>query len=288
MSRLPRSFAAISRQWRMGVCCLIGIVSLSHGTRAHAAEMKSFTVRVVGRQDDTGKTQAVMPQQVDSSISTTRKRLAALGLPKPRIERRGNDGFVVRWDDLTLDPGTDIAELIRTVGRLELREVSPRTDEAGPDGKPFAQRVLDGSEILPGYCAYTHKVKHEDGRESKRPLLLNRRTAITNPDIASAIVSPQHQNGKAVAVTLNREGADKMIALTRNMRPGRDRIAILIDGEINTAPVVNSVPLGKNFVLEGFNSAAGAATLAAAFVNPLECQLIVEEVSTAPTPDPIR
>ena len=39
-----------------------------------------------------------------------------------------------------------------------------------------------------------------------------------------------------------------MIALTKNMRPQVDRIAIVLDGEVISAPVVNQVPLGKQFI----------------------------------------
>jgi|TARA_B110000037_G_scaffold222718_1_gene299102 hypothetical protein len=42
-----------------------------------------------------------------------------------------------------------------------------------------------------------------------------------------------------------------MIAATKPIAGGIDRIAIMVDGKFLSAPVVQSVPLGKNFVISG-------------------------------------
>jgi preprotein translocase subunit SecD len=83
-----------------------------------------------------------------------------------------------------------------------------------------------------------------------------------------------------VAVTLNRAGTEKMIALTKNMRPGLDRIAILLDGEVISVPTIAAVPLGKNFIIEGLRQVGDAQSLANALMNPLENSLKIEEVRT--------
>jgi SecD/SecF fusion protein len=133
-------------------------------------------------------------------------------------------------------------------------------------------------EIIPGYRAYKMKGKDSEKTEFTRPILLNRRMALGGSDIANATPSPQQND--AVAITLNSAGEDKMIALTKDMRPGVDRIAIVLDGEVISAPVVNQVPLGKQFIVEGLNEPGEVQSLANALMNPLENPLVVVEMRT--------
>lgn len=74
---------------------------------------------------------------------------------------------------------------------------------------------------------------------------------LTEADIAVAMPSLQQKD--AVDITLTPEGTEKMIAATTPMRPGIDRIAIILSGKVKSAPVIMSVPLGKQFVISGLN-----------------------------------
>ena len=94
--------------------------------------------------------------------------------------------------------------------------------------------------------------RHEIGEgENQQTLFVEEKAIITEADVAIATPSPTQQD--AVDVTLSKEGTEKMIAATKIMRPGIDRIAIIVDGRILSAPVLQSVPLGKNFVINGLD-----------------------------------
>jgi SecD/SecF fusion protein len=235
----------------------------------------SFTLRVQAREMDNGEKMPVTTQQVDQAILVIEKRLNALGTAEPMIARQGTDKIQVQMPGIEPEDSENIRKTLEKVAKLELREVSPRSEEPGAGGKTLAQRVQDGDEIVPGYRAYTLKGKDDDGNEYKRPILLNRRMALGGSDIADAVPSPQQAD--AVAITLNGEGTDKMIALTKNMTPRQDRIAIVLDGEVISAPVVNQVPLGKQFIIEGLREPGEVQSLANALMNPLENALVVEE-----------
>ena len=71
-----------------------------------------------------------------------------------------------------------------------------------------------------------------------------------------------------------------MIALTKDMRAGTDRIAIVLDGEVMSAPVVQSAPLGRQFVITGMSGYEESRNLANALLNPLKNELQVEEERT--------
>ena len=238
----------------------------------------SFSLRVQEREADDGSKMPITKEQIDQAILVIEKRLNSMGTAEPLIARQGENGILVQMPGVEPEEAARIRATLEKVAKLELREVSPRNDEPGPDGKPLAQRVQDGSEIVPGYRAYTLKGKDEDGNDYTRPILLNRRMALGGSDIANAVPSPQQAD--AVAITLNNAGTDKMIALTKNMQPGRDRIAIVLDGEVVSAPVVNQVPLGKQFIIEGLREPGEVQTLANQLMNPLENPLVVDEERT--------
>lgn len=242
----------------------------------------SFSLHIQPRTDDTGATMPVTPHQVDQAIMVIEKRLNSMGTAEPIIARQGTDGILLQMPGVTPEESDKIRKTLEKVAKLELREVSPRNDESGPDHKTLAERVEAGTEIVPGYKAFMYKHKDADGNEIQTPILLNRRTALGGKDIALA--TPSQQQTDAVSITLNGDGTNKMIALTKDMTPNRDRIAIVLDGVVISAPSVRSVPLGKDFIVEGLREPEEVQSLANALMNPLENALKIDEMrNVSPT-----
>ncbi len=266
----------------LGICalCILAMTPIKERLKGGIDIVggSSFSLRIQPREGDSGQLMPITREQVEQAITVIEKRLNALGTSEPLIAGQGEDGILVQMPGVEPEQAASIRETLEKVAKLELRQVSPRSEEPGADGKSLAQRVLDGAEIVPGYRAYNYTQKDEDGMETTRPILLNRRIALGGSDIANAVPSPQQAD--AVAITLNGGGTDKMIALTKNMQSGRDRIAIVLDGEVISAPVVNQTPLGKNFIIEGLREPGEVQNLANALMNPLENPLVVEEERT--------
>lgn len=228
----------------------------------------SFSLRVQEREDANGNKMPVTKEQIEQAIIIISKRLDAMGGKESLIVAQGSNGILVQMPGATPEEGVQIEKILKKVAKLELRQVSQRSSEPGPDGKSLAARVLARTEIVPGYQAFEYKQKDRDGKETKEPILLSRRAALTGSDIALA--SPSSQQPDAVDIVLNSAGEDKMINLTKDMTPRVDRIAIVLDGEVISAPVVNSVPLGKSFYVEGLREPGEVQTLANALMNPLD------------------
>lgn len=242
----------------------------------------AFLLRIQAKENEKGEIMPITADQVEEAMRVIKDRLDAMGTAEPLVVRQGEDGILVQMPGVGPEESAAIRVTLETVAKLELREVSPRNNEIGENGKSLAQRVLDGEEIVPGYRAYELTQKNEDGNESTTPILLNRRAALGGSDIV--IATPSMSQMDAVDITLDGPGTDKMIALTQNMRPGQDRIAIVLDGIVQNAPVVQSVPLGKKFEINGLNEPGETKKLANALMNPLENPLIVEEErSVSPT-----
>jgi SecD/SecF fusion protein len=242
----------------------------------------AFLLRIQPKENEKGEMMPITADQVEEGMRVIKDRLDAMGTAEPLVVRQGEDGILVQMPGVGPEESAAIRVTLETVAKLELREVSPRNNEIGENGKSLAQRVLDGEEIVPGYRAYELTQKDEEGNESTTPILLNRRAALGGSDIV--IATPSMSQMDAVDITLDGPGTDKMIALTQNMRPGQDRIAIVLDGIVQNAPVVQSVPLGKKFEINGLNEPGETKKLANALMNPLENPLIVEEErSVSPT-----
>ncbi|MGL4400579.1 MAG: protein translocase subunit SecD, partial [Luteolibacter sp.] len=280
------------RKRNVGTVLLIGIVALCVAAATPPKERlkggidilggSAFSLRIQPKEGDNGEKMPITVPQVEQAIMVIEKRLNSMGTAEPLIARQGADGILVQMPGATTEESAKIRTTLETVAKLQLHKVSPRNDEVGADGKSLAQRVFDGSEKEPGYLAFNHKSKDQDGKEFQRPILLRRMAALGGSDIANATPSPQQND--AVAITLNGGGEDKMIALTKDMRPGVDRIAIVLDGEVISAPTVNQVPLGKQFIIEGLREPGEVQELANSLMNPLENALVVEEMrNVSPT-----
>lgn len=50
----------------------------------------------------------------------------------------------------------------------------------------------------------------------------------------------------------------------------------MLDGEVISAPIVNQVPLGKQFIIEGFQQPGEVQNLAYSLMNPLEFPLVIQ------------
>ncbi len=237
----------------------------------------AFTLKVKPNVDETtGEVIPLRQRDLDEAVRVIEKRLNAMGTSDPLVVSSGTDTIIVQMPGMEPEVASEVRTQLQKVAKLELREVSR-------EGSAIARAVFEGEEVVPGYAAFEHKGEDRDGELFTDYLLLSKRTAISGSDVADAwpqSAGADHQ----VGIKLTSEGGDKMVSLTQGMTPGVDRIAVLLDGEILTAPVVQTVPLGQNFVIQGQDSFSDADKLAGQLLNPLQNALeIAEERSVAPT-----
>jgi len=236
----------------------------------------AFTLRIQPKEGENGQKMPITREQVEQAISVIQKRLDPNGNKDLQISQQGEDGILVQMPGIEPEESESIRKTLEKVAKLELHKVSERSDEIGPNGKTLADRVMNEGELVVGQRAFLLKNKDEDGKEYTRPILLYRRAALGGSDIAVAV--PSQMQADAVDIVLNDDGTDKMIALTKDMRAGSDRIAIVLDGEVISAPVVQDTPLGKRFNINGLRDPGEPKLLSNQLMNPLENPLVVEEM----------
>lgn len=243
----------------------------------------SFTLLVKPKIDETtGQPLPLTTEDVKQARKTIEERLNKQGTTDMLIVEQGTDKLLIQMPGMTPEVAAEIKVQLQKVARLELRKVNMDGFAPGADGRTLAERIKDKDEPrIPGYEVFEYEYT-SDGTKRTEFLLLSRRIALTGKDVQQAW--PESMAGSHhVSITLTSAGAEKMLDLTGGMNLQRDRLAVVLDGKVITAPVVNAA-LHKNFIIEGQESSKEARDLASTMLNPLENPLeIIEERTVSPT-----
>lgn len=225
------------------------------------------------------------PGDTADMILTLMKRFARTKIPNASFKDLGEGKIEIDLPGAAGNTVKTARSIVTISGRLELKPVNLEGFRREPDGRTLAEHVLTRDAVVPGYETATHEYKNPDGQTVVETLLVSRKATLGTEDVSLAI--PDGFDPSRVEVTLTSDGEDKMIAMTKDMASGRDRIAIILDGRLMSAPVIMSVPLGRRFIIEGFDGPEEARIVASALISPLHYRLrIVEEQTVKPESTP--
>jgi len=183
-------------------------------------------------------------QAVEQSIQIIERRVNAMGLVEPSIQRQGVDRILVQVPGLG-----DPTQLIRDVGRtakltFRLVDESITPEQALQSGVPTESEVLYGSQA-----------------EGKRPYLIEKRVIVSGEDLIDAQPGFDQRGGEPiVSFRFNTVGARRFATVTTE-KVGRP-FAIVLDNEVISAPVIRepilqgSGQISGNFTVETANTLA--------------------------------
>lgn len=205
-----------------------------------------------------------------------RERLNARGTADLQIVERGDNQLVVQMPGIAPEERNEIRQTLEKAAQLNFHLVHPQNDQ-------LAQAVADGDEYIAGYKLKMMENLDKNGQvESESPLLITR-----YPDLAGTYVKSANGGfipgqGAMVFLSFNNEGTEKFFNLTRE-NVG-ERLAIVVDGEVISAPSLRTAIAGGSAQIDGMASEKEAKDLAAALENPLEEPMeIIDERSVSPT-----
>jgi protein-export membrane protein SecD len=206
---------------------------------------------------------------LSQSIEVIRNRVDEFGVAEPAIASQGTDRVVVELpgvkeverakeligrtaklefrivNDKALDEAR-VAELVAEIEKANDLSFDPRTKT----GQKFSDYVARLNELardkIPADSEIAfERIKPLPGMEEesdsalRRPYLLFRKTDVTGADLQDAQVTVDPENRRpVVSFTLNPRGADLFDKLTGDHI--RDRLAIVLDGIVHSAPVIQS------------------------------------------------
>ena len=230
----------------------------------------SFLIRLVG-----GEKEVTRPM-LDQAVEVIRKRVDYFGTGEPVIGPVGSDRILVQI------PGLDTAKIqearaqLSRVAKLEFALVHPQNEEL--------IRKADAGEgiIPPDYRMVVYKLPGDPGKPPiEEKLLVRKRPDLSGDQITGAFAT--FQNDWQVSLEMNSEGAKKFDQLAADHY--QERFAILLDGEVQSAPSINARYFGgKAMISGGRMGEQEARNLASVLENPLQTPVSIEEQrSVSPT-----
>ncbi|HCZ12101.1 MAG TPA: protein translocase subunit SecD [Nitrospiraceae bacterium] len=189
---------------------------------------------------------------VRQGVETLRNRIDQFGVSEPVIIRQGKYDIVVQLPGVK-DPKRAL-ELIGKTALLEFKLV----DEGASVDEALKGNIPEGSEIL-----YEKNVDKETGRVSTTPLVIKKRAVLTGDVISDARVAIDSQFNKPyVSITFDSRGSRMFDQLTaENVKK---RMAIVLDGTVYSAPVIQERISGGRAQISGTYSMDEATDLAIA------------------------
>ncbi len=214
------------------------------GTVVHASEGK-YAVSMTPEAVEKLKLQAV-----DQAIETIRNRLDQFGLAEPTVAKQGLDKILVELPGIkTLEEEQRARELISRAAKLELMAVDEERamrvhDMSDAEAAGYGDRILEDA-IQPGMKHLVHEIPILDGSM-----------------LTDAQVGYDQNNRPVINFSLNSEGAQIFGDFT-GKSVGK-RLAIVLDGKVYSAPVINERIGGGSGQISGNYTTAEANDLAIA------------------------
>ncbi len=211
---------------------------------------------------------------VDQAVEVLRKRVDAFGVAEPVIQPAGENRISVQLPGLEESAKESAREQIQKAAYLEFRMVDPDNDAH-----------LRSGLIPPGYMILPMRMRTREGVEIPASIIVKRQAeqGLGGKSIKSARVARNPVTGSPeIDFTLTSDAAGVFGEVTK--RYVGQRLAIVLDGEVISAPNINTPILGGAGQITGSFTEREAFELATALENPLEAPLkVVEENGVDPS-----
>ncbi len=204
----------------------------------------------------------------EKAVMKVRNRVDEYGAREPDIRPQGHDRIIVQLPGV-IDANRARNEIGRT-GNLEFKLV----DENNDAREALTGNVPAGSEIL-----YYSK---DNPEMAGRPILLKKETLLTGDYLSEARVQFDQGTGQPyVAIKFNSKGSKIFARVTEENI--NKRLAIVLDNEVYSAPVIRSKIVGSGIIEGNFTDESAkslALILREAFPTPVK---ILYEKSVGPS-----
>ncbi len=213
---------------------------------------------------------------LDQAVEVIRKRVDSVGVAEPVIQPVGENRIIVQIPGVSESDKASYRRQLERVAKLEFTLVHERSDELVEQAKGANPQVPIEYQVL------KLRDRKPNGTVTESPLVVKRRTEISGKSVANAFRSVDQLGRAVVIIEFNPEGRQKFGQLTEQ-NIGR-RLAVILDGQVYSAPVIRSAIYGSCEISGGNMSATEAEELASVLKNPLENPVsIIDERGVDPS-----
>src|SRR5437588_626221 len=236
----------------------------------------SFLIRLMGGDKEINK------GMLDQAVEVIRKRVDYFGVSEPIISPVANDRILVQIPGLDTAKIQEARDQLSRVAKLEFRVVYPDNGER-------LRQIDEGKQVIPpDYRIETYKLSPEGeavagAKEKPREerLLVKKKADLSGDRVSNAGASYE-RDGWVVHLRFDSEGAKKFGDITA--AHVHHRFAIVLDGAIQSAPVIQDAIYGGDAQITGRFTEEEARGLASVLENPLQTPVSIEEErSVSPT-----
>src|SRR5437016_6628392 len=230
----------------------------------------SFLIRLV--KGDKEVTKGMLGQAVE----VIRKRVDYFGSGEPIISPVGVDRILIQIPGLDTAKIQEARDQLSRVARLEFRMVYP------DNGKRLQDIDASKDVIPPDYRIEVYKMTAEGNEKPREERLLVKKKADLGGDRVKESHAYYGNEGWTVQLKFDGEGAKQFGKITEQYKG--NRIAIVLDGVIQSAPVIRDAIYGGDAIITGKFEEKEARGLASVLENPLQTPVSIEEErSVSPT-----
>jgi len=222
------------------------------------------------------KDKPITPGLLDQAVEVIRKRVDYFGAGEPIISPVGQDRILVQIPGLDTAKIQEAREQLSKVAKLEFRLVYPDNGER-------LGAIDKGTDVVPPeYKIENYKHVAEENEKATTERLLVKKKADLGGDRVSESHAFYGNEGWTVQLKFDGDGAKKFGQITEQYKG--HRFAIVLDGIIQSAPVIRDAIYGGDAVITGHFSEKEARGLASVLENPLQTPVSIEEErSVSPT-----
>jgi SecD/SecF fusion protein len=230
----------------------------------------SFLIRLMGGDKEVNK------GMLDQAVEVIRKRIDYFGVSEPVISPVGNDRILVQIPGLDTAKIQEAREQLSRVAKLEFRMVYP-------DNGDRLSKIDHGQEVIPPeYRIEVYKMAAEENEKPREERLLVKKKADLGGDRVRESHAYYGNEGWTVQLKFDSEGAKQFGKITEQYKG--HRFAIVLDGVIQSAPVIRDAIYGGDAIITGKFGEKEARSLASVLENPLQTPVSIEEErSVSPT-----
>ncbi|MEI8043781.1 MAG: protein translocase subunit SecD [Verrucomicrobiota bacterium] len=201
---------------------------------------------------------------ISHAVEVLRKRVDKFGVAEPLIQPQGTDHILVQLPGLSAADQESAKVAIQKAAFLEFRMVHPQSKE-----------LIEQGIVEPGYEVLKRKEKNRDGRETTEAVLVKKRREMDGSGIKNAMVVRGNLGEPEINFTLDPKASERFGEITTEYV--HQRMAIVLDGELYSAPVINEPIMGGSGRISGSFDQKEAFELANVLENPLRAPLHIDE-----------
>jgi SecD/SecF fusion protein len=235
----------------------------------------SFLIRLQPPTDAQGVKRPITKSMLDQAVEAIRKRVDRFGSGEPIISPVGGDRILVQIPGLDTAKIQEARDQLSRVAKLEFRLVYP-------DNGQKLKAIDEGKDVIPPeYRIEAYKLQREGEKPVEERLLVKKKADLSGDRVSSAGASYE-KDGWVVHLRFDPEGAKKFGDITA--AHVHHRFAIVLDGVIQSAPVIQDAIYGGDAQITGRFTEEEARGLASVLENPLQTPVSIEEErSVSPT-----